>query len=329
MSDSGGAAGFGSGTIIAGSGAMRKVLQLAERVAALHPAALLLQGGPGSGKELLARAIHAAGPYGAQPFVAVDCGGMPEDVLESELFGHDALGDAGTERKRGLLELAETGTLFLAEIERLPLRLQPPLLRAIEDRRARRAGGPAEIPVRCRIIAALNQPLQRAEAAGSLRPDLALRLGSLVIALPPLRERGEDTERLAAHFLGSVAERTGSPAPALSADARAALRRHDWPGNVRELKMVIDRAALLADRRQLTAADLLIQDRISRAAGSGGAGAAEIRISPEGKSLEDIEREAIIHTLRLTDGNQSAACRVLGISRPTLARKLDKYQLRA
>ena len=319
---------FGGGTIVTGSAAMRKVLRLAERVAMLHPAALLIEGGPGTGKELLARAIHAAGPQGAQPFVAVDCGGMPEEVLEAELFGHDALGETGTERKRGLLELAGTGTVLLGEIDRLPHRLQPQLLRAIEDRRARRVGGLAEVPVQCRIIAGLNQPLQKAEAAGMLRSDLALRLQALAISVPPLSDRGDDITQLAEHFLAAMAARTATKPPTLSAGARAALRRHSWPGNVRELKMVMDRAAVLGEGRQLAADDLLIQHRISRSATAAEPDAAEIRIPPGGKSLDDIEREAIIHTLRIVGGNQSAAARTLGISRPTLYRKLRKHQLR-
>lgn len=314
---------FGFPTIVGRSPVLRDAIRIAKRMARGR-APVLLTGATGTGKELFARGIHYSGSTAGEPFVAVNCGAIPSAVMESELFGveHDGYA-APLVPKRGLVELAGAGTLFLDEISALPLALQPKLLRILEERHYRRIGGVAEVPVNCRIVAASNVPLEEAVERGDFREDLFYRLNVYRLNLPRLRERDGDVELLARHFLQRIAQEQGGEPLRLSTEAVAALHVHAWPGNVRELKNVIERAAVLCEGRTLGAEHLLIQRRTSLPAGSdAGAGGAEIRIPPEGKTLAEIEREAVLLTLRLVNGNQSAAARVLGISRPTLARKL-------
>lgn len=315
---------FGGGFIVGRCQALLNAIRLAERAAA-HDTPVLLCGPAGTGKELLARAIHEAGPAGDEPFVAVDCGAMPAPLLGAELFGQGA-----EARRRGLLELAGRGTVFLAEIGRLPGELQPKLLRILEERRLRSSGSVAEVTIHCRVIAAANTPLEDAVARGELRADLHSRLAMVAVHLPPLRARGGDLELLADAFLRRLALERGSTPKTLTPQAVSALRRHPWPGNVRELRIAVERAAIVTEGPTIGLEDLTFQHRFSRSAASPDEElAAEIRIPPTGKSLEQIEREAIALTLPLVGGNQSAAARLLGISRPTLARKLARYGLRA
>ncbi|MEJ7812417.1 MAG: sigma-54 dependent transcriptional regulator [Gemmatimonadaceae bacterium] len=318
---------FGINNLIGQSSALRGAVELARKVAQTRLTTVLIVGETGTGKELFARGIHYAGLTHGEPFVAVNCAAIPENLLESELFGHErgAFTDARSQ-KRGLLELAGAGTLFLDEVGELPQKLQPKLLRALEDRRIRRVGGHEEIRVNCRIIAATNASLPDAVARLEFREDLYYRLNVFRITLPPLREREDDIIRLATTFLSTIAEDQGLPAKSLKPDAVAALRKHSWPGNVRELKNVIERAAILCETNAIGAEHLMVQHRSSHPVSSrmtalGG----EIHIPPGGKSLDSIEREAIALTLQITNGNRSATSRVLGISRPTLARKMRDY----
>jgi transcriptional regulator with PAS, ATPase and Fis domain len=255
--------------------------------------------------------------------VAVNCAAIPETLLESELFGHErgAFTDARAQ-KRGLMELAGCGTLFLDEIAELPPRLQPKLLRALEDRRVRRLGGLDEVEINCRIIAAANPLLHDAVARLEFREDLYYRLNVFRIALPPLRDRSGDVTLLAHHFLAELAEQQGLAAKLLDASAAAALEAHNWPGNIRELKNVIEHAAILSDDNVIRAEHLMLQQRTILPASTGSEQVREIRIPPEGTSLVLIEQEAVRLTLQITRGNRSAAARILGISRPTLGRKL-------
>jgi two-component system NtrC family response regulator len=313
--------------VVGESTAMREAMELARKVASTRLTAVLIVGDTGTGKELLARTIHYAGLTNGEPFVAVNCASIPEHLLESELFGHErgATPDAKSQ-KRGMLELAGAGTLFLEGISALPQRLQPHLLRAIEDRRVRRLGGHEEIRVNCRIVAASNDALPEAVSRLEFREDLYYRLSVFRITLPPLREREDDVLLLARHFLELVAAEQGLSPKSLKSEAVAALRVHTWPGNVRELKHVIERAAVLCESNTIGAEHLMVQHRTALpAAGRMGVAGGEIHIPPAGKSLALIEREAISLTLQLTNGNRSAASRVLGISRPTLARKLREY----
>ncbi len=319
---------LGLESIVGESEAIRDALDRARKVASSRLTTVLIVGETGTGKELFARGIHYAGPSRGEPFVAVNCAAIPETLLESELFGHErgAFTDARAQ-KRGLMELAGAGTLFLDEIGELPPRLQPKLLRALEERRIRRLGGLHEIEINCRIIAAANTSLQDAVTRLEFREDLYYRLNVFRITLPPLRERAGDVELLARHFLAELARQQGQEPKVLEPDAIAALRAHTWPGNLRELKNVIEHAAILSEGSSIRAEHLMIQQRLSLPATRASGPVREIRIPPEGKSLEAIEKEAVQLTLQITGGNRSAAARILGISRPTLARKMREYGL--
>lgn len=327
--DGRGSADFAFRNVVGESQALRKAVDFAERLAARRLTTVLLSGETGTGKELFARGIHYASPAPGEPFVAVNCPAIPQTLLESELFGHEkgAFTDARS-LKKGLFELAAGGTLFLDEITDLPADLQPKLLRALEERKVRRLGGFNEIEVSCRVIAATNRSLEREVAEGKFREDLFYRLNVLRLILPPLRERHGDIEVLARHFAEQAAREHGITVKELSDRAVAVLNAHDWPGNVRELKNVIQRAALLGVHARIRAEDLAITQRTEVSRGTPPADAlARVTIPAEGRRLESIVAEAIQHTLVLTGGNRSAAARILGISRPTLLRKIEKYSI--
>ena len=322
---------FGLESIIGESDAIRDALDRARKVASSRLTTVLVVGETGTGKELFARGIHYEGASRGEPFVAVNCAAIPETLLESELFGQEkgAFTDARAQ-KRGLMELAGSGTLFLDEIGELPPRLQPKLLRALEERRVRRLGGLQETEINCRIITAANTSLHDAVARLEFREDLYYRLNVFRIVLPPLRTRAGDVDALARHFLVELARQQDLEAKTLEPDAVAALRAHTWPGNIRELKNVIEHAAILSEGQKIGAEHLMIQQRMSLPASHAAQGSLrEIVIPPEGKSLAAVEREAVIATLQITNGNRSAAARILGISRPTLARKLREYGIMA
>lgn len=313
--------------VVAESAGMRHALHMARRVATTPLRTLLLTGEAGTGKELVARCIHNAGLHASAPFVSVNCASIPAPLLEVELFGtaptrHD------TTRKLGVLELTGRGTVFLDEIGELPLALQDRLLRTLEEYSIPRFGLGTESPVHCRVIAASKTRLEDYVAAGLFREDLLARLAVLRIELPPLREREDDARLIADHILAEYARLHGTARKQLNLDAVALLRAHRWPGNVRELKHVIERALVVSDGPLVGAEHLMInQRRAGSGAIRGAATFGEIRIPADGKRLRDIEREALELTLQLTDYNQSAAARILCISRPTLARKLRAYGL--
>jgi transcriptional regulator with PAS, ATPase and Fis domain len=313
---------FGFQNIIGDSLLLREAITLASRVAGTRRTTVLLIGETGTGKELFSRGIHYAGASADEPFVAINCAAIPENLLESELFGHERGAFTGAHaRKQGLFELAGSGTLFLDEVHQLPRHLQPKLLRALESRRVRRLGGLDEFLIECRIVAAASPALEQVVTAGEFREDLYYRLNVFSITLPPLRERFEDVPEIARHFLAE--ETRGQQAgKRFSDEAIAALLVHRWPGNVRELKNVVERAAILSgDSPIVTAEHLMIQKRTVRP-GTLDDSAGDIRIPRQGKLLEIIEREAVALTLKITGGNQAAAARLLGISRPTLAKKM-------
>ncbi len=318
--------------IIGRSEPIQEAIALAYRVARSPIRMVLLAGETGTGKELFARGIHAASDRAAEPFAALNCAAIPESLLESELFGHErgAFTSADT-RKPGLLELARGGTVLLDEVAELSLALQAKLLRVLEDRTARRVGGVEEIPINCRIIAATNEPLEQAVADGTFREDLFYRLDAFRITLPPLRNRTGDIEILARHFVRVVASDLNQPAKRLPLETVALLQRHSWYGNVRELKNTIERAFVICDGPEILPHHITLNRRspnMERAAAADAADAAGVITIPRtGITLEDVEREAILITLRAVGGNQSKAARVLGISRATLMRKLQKYEL--
>jgi len=315
-------------SVIGESESIRHAVQMARRFATTQSRTLLLTGEAGTGKELLARCIHLAGFHANAPFISISCGSIPAALLELELFGRvPSRDDPG--RRLGALELAGHGTVFLDEVNELPLDLQERLLLTLEECSVPRPSGLADgATVHCRVIAASKTGLDDHVAAGTFRDDLFARLALLRIELPPLRERADDVRVIADHFLREASRLQRGPRRQLDLDTIAVLRAHRWPGNVRELKHVIDRALAVATGSRIEVDHLEINQR--RAGASAARGAAtfgDIRIPADGKRLSDIEREALDLTLQLTEYNQSAAARILRISRPTLARKLKAYGL--
>ena len=313
--------------VIAESAGMRHALHMARRVATTPLRALLLNGEAGTGKELVARCIHNAGLHANAPFVSINCASIPAPLLEVELFG-TAPARHEQNRRLGALELTGRGTVFLDEVGEMPVSLQERLLRTLEEYSIQRFGGAGDSVVHCRVIAASKTRLEDRVAIGAFREELLARLSVLRIELPPLRERDEDVRMIAEHLLAEASRLQGVPRRQLGLDAIAVLRAHRWPGNVRELKHVIERALVVCDGPLIGAEHLVINQRRAGAGAIRGAVTfGEIRIPADGKRLRDIEREALELTLQLTDYNQSAAARILCISRPTLARKLKSYGL--
>ncbi|MFN2564246.1 MAG: sigma-54 interaction domain-containing protein [Gemmatimonadaceae bacterium] len=301
--------------ILGESETLRAALERVARIIPHSSVTVLLTGETGTGKELVARAIHYNGPRCEAPFVDVNCAAIPDQLLESELFGHEkgAFTDA-TVSKPGLFELANGGTLLLDEVGHLPLALQGKLLRALEERAIRRVGGTQLIPIDVRMIAATHVDLAAAVRRGEFREDLFHRLNVVPIALPPLRARREDIPGLARHFLARVAGQYGLAQPALSADAEQALASREWTGNVRELRNLMERTLLLSPKETLRAEDFAEDDDL-RPGGSG-------RI-PFPATLAEITRTAAAAMLEHCGGNKSKAARRLAISRSRLQRILD------
>jgi len=301
--------------LLGGSSALRAMLTKARRVLPHADVTVLITGETGTGKELLARALHEGGPRVDGPFVAVNCAAIPSQLLESELFGHErgAFTDAH-QAKRGLFEEADGGTLFLDEVGHLPLPLQGKLLRALEEKRIRRVGATESRSVDVRIMAATHVDLAGAVRRGEFREDLFYRLNVVSLELPPLRERGGDVELLAEAFMAVLAARYRLPPPELTPNVRAALRAHAWPGNVRELRHAIERALLLSEPGTINPAELLPQGRTAPAQSHGPSGPA---------TLAQVISAAVEAAIARHDGNKSAAARELEISRQRLQRILD------
>ena len=306
---------------------MRQLLEAEARLQDNDAPAVLVRGETGTGKELVARALHHSGPRRDKPFVELNCAALPAQLLESELFGHErgAFTDA-RERKLGLVETAEGGTLFLDEIGDMEPALQAKLLKLLEERTVRRLGSVREQRVNVRIVAATHRPLDQLVREGRFRADLYFRLRVVQLELPPLRDRGEDIVHLALHFLDQHATRYGLRAPQLGADAAQALRAHSWPGNVRELRNLLEQAVLLCQADTLGVHDLgllsadtgLLTPQALPAGASRGA---------DTRTLPEMEREALEQALSLCGGNVSRAARHLGISRDTLRYRIDKHGL--
>jgi two-component system, NtrC family, response regulator HydG len=323
---------YGFENIIGRSAALQQVLELV-RKAARSDANMLVLGESGTGKELIARAIHANSPRATEPFVPVDCTSLPENLLESELFGHEKGAFTGASvAKRGLIETAHRGTLFLDEIGELPLALQAKLLRALQERQIRKVGGTRQIDVDIRVVCASNRDLQVLVTEGQFREDLYYRINVIEIALPPLRERQGDIELLATSFLAKFA-RGGEAAPrGFEPEAMLALATYPWPGNVRELQNVIERACALAEGESITLADLPAQVRTAGPpAGHPPPAEAVSRLTlKEAKErwVGELEAAYVAELLRREGGNVSQAARKAGVDRKTLHRLLNKHSIR-
>lgn len=310
---------------------VQHAIAMATRIAVSPIRAALLMGDAGTGKELLARCIHNAGPNAAAPFVAISCAALPAPIIELELFGQDISNGAGAPKhKMGILELAGQGTVLLKDIGEIAPSIQARLHRTLQVHRVRPLGGLEEVPIHCRIIATTKVNLEERVAASNFNADLMNEVSKLRIELPPLRDRGADIRLMAEYILKDVAQSHGGELKHLGVDADEVLRGHRWPGNVRELRHVLERAVTLSDAGLITAAHMIIQQRRAVNGSSPDAKThAEIRIPMSGRRLRDIEREALEITMQFTNQNQSAAARLLGIARPTLARKLREYGLQS
>ena len=308
--------------LVAESPAMKEVARLIGKLAAAQ-ATVLITGESGTGKEVVARAIHAASPRAERPFVAVNCGAIPAPLIESELFGHvkGAFTDART-GKRGLFEEADGSTLLLDEVGDLPLPLQVSLLRVLQQGEVRRVGDTRAIKVDVRVLAATNRDLTAAVAQGSFREDLFYRLNVVALHLPPLRERPEEIEPLAARFLVRHAERLGVPAKRLSPAALQLLRAHRWPGNVRELENALERALVLSEDDELEADAL--PEALQHAAAGPPAAPVEGDLSVK-RAQRALEAELIRKALQRTGGNRTKAAEILELSPRALLYKIRDY----
>ncbi|HKA24414.1 MAG TPA: sigma-54 dependent transcriptional regulator [Candidatus Eisenbacteria bacterium] len=312
--------------LIGQSGTLKKVLETVARVARSPSATVLVRGETGAGKELIARRIHAMSSRAQEPFVELNCSAIPENLLESELFGHErgAFTDA-RRQKKGIFELASGGTVFLDEIGEMSPSLQAKLLKVIDEKCFRRLGGLTEMRVDTRVIAATHRDLAQLVQDGKFREDLYHRLNVVPVFLPPLRERAEDIPLLVSHFAKRFAGELGKPEPRLLPETEQRLRAYPWPGNVRELRNVVERILLLEEDDTIRVEHLPPE---ILAPGSGASAAPEMalrgdRVLP----LSEIERQAILLALERTGGNKTRAASQLGISRQTLRTKLKEYAL--
>ena len=313
---------------IGASPAMLDVFRMVGRVAA-SPATVLILGESGTGKELVARAIHRNSPRTAGPFVALNCAAIPENLLESELFGHEKGAFTGAiARKVGRFERASGGTLLLDEIGDMSLALQAKILRALQEREIERVGGDERIPVDVRVIAATNRNLRAAITDGTFREDLYFRLAVVTLHLPRLVERGGDLDLLVRHFVAAYAARYGRDIRGIARSVLDRLHEHDWPGNIRELRNVLERAVLMAHGSVLLPEHLPLDQLRTPASADGLAGAPLAGYAPS-LSLADVERLHIREVLVLVNGHLGKASEVLGVHRNTLTRKIREYGLDA
>ena len=303
--------------VITGSPEMLKVCSMVEKVARAD-IAVLLQGASGTGKELLARAIHDLSRHHKGPFIAINCAAIPENLLESELYGHEKGAFTGAHKQTiGKIELARNGTLFLDEIGDLPLSLQVKLLRFLQERVIERVGGRKEIPVQTRVVSATHQNLEEQIKTGTFREDLYYRLSEISIEIPALKDRSGDAVLLAHHFLHLYSRELGRPVHGFTSDAISVIESHLWTGNVRELENRMKRAIIVCDGKRITAADLDID---GVATGAPIFNLKQVR--------EDADRRAIQRALAQADGNVSQAAKLLGISRPTFYDLLRQYDFK-
>ncbi len=321
---------FSFDQIIGQSPAIREMLSMAQKVAESEVSSVLLQGESGTGKDLVAKAIHYHSNRAEGPFIAINCAAIPATLIESELFGYEkgAFTDAKA-RKEGMFEQAEGGTLLLDEIGELELSLQAKLLRVLEEGAFRRVGGLKDIPFDARIIGASNRDLKRESETGRFRLDLYYRLSVIQIDIPSLRERGDDVLLLTDHYIESFGERLRKRIKGIGPEVAEAFRRYDWPGNVRELRNVIERAIILEDE------DVITMKYIPRAVSGGstteyfhgeGLGHELFHLPPGGVSLDEVEMSMVRQAIERSGGNQTKAAELLSISRDQLRYRLKKLE---
>ena len=309
--------------IVGESPAMEALRQMVAKVAASPASTVLLTGESGTGKDLVAKTIHYSSSRAGRSFMNITCSALPEQLLESELFGHErgAFTDARMQ-KRGLLESADGGTVFLDEIGEMVPALQAKLLRVLEEKSFKRVGGSGDIRVDVRVVAATNRNLEEQVAKGSFRSDLYYRLNVLPIRLPPLREHAEDVAALTDFFIDTFNTEFKKRIAGVRPSAAALLKEYGWPGNVRELRNVVERAMLLAEGNHLDARDFS-----ALKTGLGTADAFELPAG--GVDLEELERSLVIQALRRSSGNQTKAAAMLGLNRDQIRYRIEKFGLTA
>ncbi len=336
--------GTGLDRLIGDSPAMRRVREQVMAVAESQ-GTVLVYGESGSGKEVVARAVHELSPRADRPFLAVNCAALSESLLESELFGHEKGAFTGADKlRKGRFELADSGTLLLDEISEIPPTIQAKLLRVLQERAFERVGSSVTIGVEVRVVATSNRDLPQAVARGDFRQDLFFRLNVLPIHLPPLRDRQEDVPALASHFVAQVCRREGREALEIEPEAMALMREYSWPGNVRELQNICERAVVLSGSKRTERGVIhreliepwLVANRAATPESVGVLGnLSTIEMKPSAglptdknaiRPLEDIERDMIVHALRLFDGHRQKTAKALGIGVRTLGLKLKKWK---
>jgi len=306
--------------IVGESSVMKGAKELLAKVAASPASTVLLTGESGTGKDLAAKVIHYSSARAARPFMNITCSALPEQLLESELFGHErgAFTDA-RQQKRGLLESADGGTVFLDEIGEMVPALQAKMLRFLEEKAFKRVGGAADVRVDVRVIAATNRNLEETVAQGKFREDLYYRLNVLPVSLPALREHAADIPLLVSHYLDMFNREFKKHVRGVSPEAMERLQRHAWPGNIRELRNVVERAVLLAET------DLLTPDQFpmftARPVASG------FELPPGGVNLDDLERDLVVQALTRAGGNQTRAAALLGLNRDQIRYRIEKFGL--
>ena len=294
---------------------------------------VLITGDTGTGKELVARAIHRNSPRTDRAFVAVSCAAIPDALIESELFGHEKGSFTGAVgRHQGLFESADKSTLFLDEVAELSVNMQAKVLRALQERTIRRVGGREDLRVDVRIVAATNKDLEAEVGRGTFREDLYYRLNVVTINLPPLRERSTDIPQLAEYFVGRACAEAGRPPLPIATEAMRLLAQYPWPGNVRQLEAVLQRATLLSDGKKIDMADLPIEVRFStlpqEEPQSAPAAPTRYLLSPQGINLEAVERDFLLQAVQMSNGVVAKAAKLLGLSYRTLQYRLEKYRIR-